>query len=856
MVIDTLVSIALGGAVVVGFGLAVALPIWFRRRDKMYLWTMASTMLDAESGARLLLSADHSVLHANLAGRLLWGNKSPLVVFAGRLADDESAVEALERLRSAADACAPERVELALRPVIDTAAEVDGWDGAAGGRGAGSLSLGDAFEWWAVTLRPVPELPGVTLWKAEDVTARRAIEDILVREREDLAEFLYFIPVGVFSSDSAGRFRMVNQRLAEWLGKTPDGLLMEPVEDYVADGVVPEPEGAWRGVLTFRTRSGAVFPALMIQSTYDDGGEIRTRSVIVRGDPADDLDHPASATQGALAAPTSAAMAAGGQQFQWLFNGAPVGLCLIDLEGVVSDCNRAFEKMCGLPRSEVIDKPLQAVLVAEDRRDLDALMQRVAVGETTSAHREVRLGRDGDGETVASLYVGPMGEGQGVDSLIAYFIDATAQRTLEAQFAQAQKMQAMGQLAGGVAHDFNNLLTAMIGFCDLLLLRHGAGDPSFSDLMQIKQNANRAANLVRQLLAFSRKQPLTPRLLDPTDALTEMSHLLRRLLGETVQLQMVHGRDVGAVRVDPGQFDQVIINLAVNARDAMSGGGQLVIRTSSEVRTTPLSRGADHIPPGEYTVISVSDTGAGIPRENLGRIFEPFFSTKTGQVGAGTGLGLSTVYGIIRQTGGFIFVDSVIDKGTTFTIYLPKQDPIEGVASAEGGDESALTADAAGARAESGSKASSQARSRSGASLSAPPHKEEGVPDLSGGGTVLLVEDEDPVRIFAARALRNKGYTVFEARTGEGALDVLEDKAETIDVLVTDMVMPGIDGATLARQVRQDCPRLPVILISGYSEEAARGELTGSVDFHFLPKPFSLTQLAAKVKEVMAENEK
>ncbi|MFA7430244.1 MAG: response regulator, partial [Rhodospirillaceae bacterium] len=414
------------------------------------------------------------------------------------------------------------------------------------------------------------------------------------------------------------------------------------------------------------------------------------------------------------------------------------------------------------------------------------------------------------------------------DALVAHFIDTTAQRTLEAQFAQAQKMQAMGQLAGGVAHDFNNLLTAMIGFCDLLLQRHGAGDPSFADIMQIKQNANRAANLVRQLLAFSRKQPLAPRLLDVTDALTEMHHLLRRLLGERIQLDIKHGRDAGMVRVDPGQFDQVIINLAVNARDAMTeqagdtGGkpSRLELRTRSERVDKPFTRGPEQVPAGDYTVIAVADTGAGIPRENLGRIFEPFFSTKTGAVGTGTGLGLSTVYGIIRQTGGFIFVDSVLGKGTEFTIYLPRSE---------------ATAEPAATRPVSAAK----------------PGGEPSDADLTGGGLIMLVEDEDPVRVFAARALRNKGYTVIEARTGEGALDLLAEHAH-IDVLITDMVMPGLNGAELTRAVRRDRPDLPVILISGYSEEAARGEITDSADMHFLPKPFSLQQLAAKVKEVMS----
>jgi two-component system cell cycle sensor histidine kinase/response regulator CckA len=429
-------------------------------------------------------------------------------------------------------------------------------------------------------------------------------------------------------------------------------------------------------------------------------------------------------------------------------------------------------------------------------------------------HLPVRLAGEGR-ELVATLHVSPTVEDGAMTGLMLHFIDTTAQKHLEIQFAQSQKMQAMGQLAGGIAHDFNNLLTAMIGFCDLLLQRHGPGDASFGDVMQIKQNANRAASLVRQLLAFSRRQALQPRLFDVTDALADLSNLLRRLLGETIELSINHGRDLGLVRVDPGQFDQVIINLAVNARDAMPGGGQLSIGTRATHLDRPVQRGADMMPPGDYVLIEVADSGTGISPENLGRIFEPFFSTK--EVGAGTGLGLSTVYGILRQTGGFVFVDSAPGQGAKFSIYLPRF--------------------AAGAATQTPARAASA--------------EPAGRPDdLTGKGTVLLVEDEDAVRLFGARALRNQGYTVLEARSGENALDVLRAE-DGVDVLVTDVVMPGMDGTTLARLVRMERPHIQVILMSGYAENTALGEFSGEDGIHFLPKPFSLKQLAGKVKDVL-----
>ena len=346
-----------------------------------------------------------------------------------------------------------------------------------------------------------------------------------------------------------------------------------------------------------------------------------------------------------------------------------MGVAFLDLEATISDCNPAFAGMVNAAgRGQVMGQPLAERIAREDRLDLANALSRVVMGGAPAAHLEVRLNTPR--ERAASVFISPTGENGDVSGLVLHFIDATDQRSLELQFAQAQKMQAMGQLAGGVAHDFNNLLTAMIGFCDLLLQRHGAGDPSFADIMQIKQNANRAANLVRQLLAFSRRQPLQPRMLDATEALAELLHLLRRLLGEAIELRLFHGRDLGLIRVDPGQFDQVIINLAVNARDAMPGGGTLSIRTGTATFDTPTQCGPEIIPDGDYVMIEVSDTGTGISKEDIGRIFEPFFSTKQG--GAGTGLGLSTVYGIVRQTDGFIVVDSALGEGATFTIYLPR----------------------------------------------------------------------------------------------------------------------------------------------------------------------------------------
>ena len=508
------------------------------------------------------------------------------------------------------------------------------------------------------------------------------------------------------------------------------------------------------------------------------------------------------------------------QRLKWLFSEAPVGILFLDLVGTVIDCNGALLKLLGVSRDEVVGRAFVDRIAREDCDDVADQLSKVVMGTMRAARLEsVRVPGPGARELSASLYVSRLEDDGEVTGLIVHFMDATESRDLEVQFIQAQKMHAVGQLAGGIAHDFNNLLTAMLGFCDLLLTRHDTGDPSFDDIVQIRRNAIRATNLVRQLLAFSRKQTLKPVVLDVGEALSDLSNMLGRLLGANIELRLEHGRDLGLIRVDPGQFDQVIINLAVNARDAMPGGGTLAIRTSRTVVDKPVQRGAEVMSPGAYVLIEVTDTGVGIPKEVIGNIFEPFFSTK--EVGAGTGLGLSTVYGIVRQTEGFVFVDSAPGQGAAFSIYLPSFP-----------DETMTDDDLLPAAAEAAARSTATG-------------------DLAGAGTVLLVEDEEAVRVFAARALRSKGYRVLEADNGECALDVISGGDETIDLIVSDIVMPGMDGQTLVRLVRQELTKVKIILMSGYAEDGLAGDHEGDPSIRFLPKPFTLAELAGSVKEVM-----
>jgi two-component system cell cycle sensor histidine kinase/response regulator CckA len=491
-----------------------------------------------------------------------------------------------------------------------------------------------------------------------------------------------------------------------------------------------------------------------------------------------------------------------------LFRDAPMGVAFADGEGVISDANAALAKFFGVSGA-LASRNFSALVEPADRAQVASLIASAAKGQTGLKAVELRFGKSGGAEErMAELFASPMPDGKA----ILYLVDVSEQKALETKFAQSQKMQAVGQLAGGVAHDFNNLLTVIIGNCEFLLMRHQAGDPSFKEINEVHQNALRAASLVSQLLAFSRKQTMQPKALVLGDVLGELAQMLRRLVGEGVALNVERDPDLWTVHADEAQLSNAIINLVVNARDAMPSGGTVTIKTVNETVGHSVALGTAIMPPGEYVRIEVSDTGIGMSQEIQSKIFDPFFTTKP--VGQGTGLGLATVYGIVKQTGGFITVDSEVGQGTSFNIYLPR-----------------LRTDALAAPAET---APATAR------------------DVTGQDTILLVEDEEAVRSFAARALRMRGYNVLEAGGGEEALEIVKSDQQIIHLVITDVVMPNMDGPTMVRHVKQLKPDLRVIFMSGYAEEAFRRNDQSSEDIHFLPKPFGLKQLAAKVKEVLS----
>lgn len=491
------------------------------------------------------------------------------------------------------------------------------------------------------------------------------------------------------------------------------------------------------------------------------------------------------------------------------FEALPVALMRLTVDGRVIEVNRAARGLLGqIPASTRLSELFEGLGRPVDDWVVDAVAGR------TERRPEVLRARRGDREVFLQVTLARVIE-EGRPGLIAVLSDATQLKTLEGQFVQSQKMQAIGQLAGGVAHDFNNLLTAISGHCDLLMLRHDKGDPDYTDLDQISQNANRAASLVGQLLAFSRKQTLKPRIIDLRDTLSDLTHLLNRLTGEKVVLTLTHDPNLAPIRADKRQLEQVMMNLVVNARDAMPGGGEIRIETENLHLIEDLKRDRAAVPKGNYVVVKVTDEGVGIPADKLGKIFEPFYTTK--KPGEGTGLGLSTAYGIVKQTGGYIFCDSVLGSGTCFTLFLPAHD-----------------------------RPSEIEQEPAQPTMELPSIEE------NTSAMVLLVEDEAPVRAFASRALKLRGYTVFEAENAEEALRILEDDQLQFDVFVTDVIMPGMDGPTWVAEALKSRPDTAVVFVSGYAEDVFREGRPPMPNSVFLPKPFSLSELTATVQNQIA----
>jgi two-component system cell cycle sensor histidine kinase/response regulator CckA len=673
---------------------------------------------------------------------------------------------------------------------------------AAGSSAAGAKA--DDPVWIRISVSPIETEPdaGLALWRHQDISADRAKQEGAFAHLQYIINYLDHAPAGFFSADAEGRIAYINATLADWLGldleaTTGGALSLKDVVTEAGEKLLTRITPAGQATLTeffdidLKARDGRTLPVRIIHRTgHDRDGRLQpSRSLVLP-----------QAAKGGDAAEADA-------RRQRLFNRAPVGIAELDRQGIIRNANLAF---LSLTREAKRGVPLESLVAPEQRNQIRDALASIGSGAAKPANFDVSIVSD----PPRAVQFIVSGHGEKDASFLVFAADKTESRSLEVQVAQGQKMQAIGQLAGGVAHDFNNVLTAIIGFSDLLLAKHRPTDPAFADIMNIKQNANRAANLVRQLLAFSRRQTLRPEVLSLTDVVSDLGNLLGRLLGEKVDLKVVHGRDVGMVKVDVNQFEQVIINLAVNARDAMANGGTLTVRTSNTTVSERQSSDLQSMPSGEYVLCEVQDTGTGIPRDILDKIWEPFFSTK--DVGKGTGLGLATVYGIIKQTGGFIFCDSLVGQGTVFRIYLPRH-----------------------------------TQEAEAPEVTREERPEVTRADHTGRGTVLLVEDEDAVRAFASRALASRGYTVLEAASGDEALRIVAEKGQEISLVISDVVMPEMDGPTLLKELRKRGVAAKIIFISGYAVDAFEKNLEGEQDFAFLSKPFSLKQLAEAVKTVM-----
>ncbi len=684
---------------------------------------------------------------------------------------------------------------------------------------------GRPVNWLRLRVRPLRSgsNDGMTLWVVSDVTRDRERQENIFQELQHAIDYLDHAPAGFFSVDAEGSISYLNATLASWLDYDlaqvgSGGLKIADIVSGNGAALLTTLAAAPGEVKTevfdidFKTRGGRSVPVRLFHKiAYGaDGRPGASRTLVL------------NRARGEAADPQRAAEV----RFMRFFQSTPMAIATVDKAGRISRTNTLFARMFQSSLKSDTNSIL-SVVSERDREALEGAIRRAA--ERQSEIPPVDTALVGGDDRWARFYVSAVEDDEpDAETAIVYALETTGQRTLENQVNQRARMELVGQLAGGIAHDFNNVLSAIMMATDFLLNAHKPTDPSFQDIMQIKQNANRAASLVRQLLAFSRRQTLRPQVLDLNDVVAELNMLLRRLIGEKVELKPVLGRDLWPVKADISQFEQVIVNLAVNARDAMPDGGKLTVRTANVTAQECATYGYKGMPAADYVLVEVTDTGTGIPPEIIDKIFEPFFSTK--EVGKGTGLGLSTVYGIVKQTGGFVYPDSTIGKGTLFRIFLPRHVP-----SAEEVADAMPQAEAPGI---AGMQGDAEAPARA-------------APDMTGQGTILLVEDEEGLRALNARGLKSRGYSVIEAGNGVEALEMFEGAGGKVDLVVSDVVMPEMDGPTLLKELRKKNPDLKMIFVSGYAEEAFEKSLPAGEKFAFLPKPFTLKQLIEQVKESM-----
>jgi len=637
----------------------------------------------------------------------------------------------------------------------------------------------------------------------QDITERKQAEEALHQSEAHYRLLFEYVPEGILIADSESYYLDANPMMCTMLGYTRQELIGMHASDIVAPQEIPQIDPALEQIKTtsahfrvwrFQRRDGSVFSAEVRVTPMPDGNLLALVCDITERIEAD------------------AALKESEERFRATFEQAAVGVAHVRPDGRWLRVNQKLCDIVGYSREELLERTFQDLTHPDDLEDDLGGTRQLLAGQTQVHAKEKRYLHK-DGSTIwinltSSLICTPSGE---PDYFISVIQDITQRKNLEEQYRQAQKMEAVGQLTAGIAHDFNNLLTSINGFAELVQLQLSPNDPLNKMVGRILTSGQRAASLVSQLMAFSRKQIINPKVLDLNEVVKHIDKMLQRIIGEHIDLQTTLSPELWPVEVDPTQFEQVIVNLAVNARDAMPDGGSLIIETTNTVLDERYAATHFQVEAGEYVQLSVSDTGIGISKEVQDRIFEPFFTTKA--VGQGTGLGLATIYGIVKQNKGSVWVYSEVGQGTTFKIYLPRTEEAGPV----------------------------------------PVHSEAPIEIPTGNETILLVEDEEQVRNLIAEVLQMQGYTVLEARDGREALQLVAQHRDTIDLLLTDVVMPGTGGKVLADQLSRSQPKLKVLYMSGYTDAAIvhHGVLDSGVAF--LQKPFTPRALARKVRAVLNE---
>lgn len=654
-----------------------------------------------------------------------------------------------------------------------------------------------------------------------------------IDEEEEFAQIVDDLTIGFYELDPIGHITNVNEYFAKMLGFSKHELISG---DLTLENLIEHDEslnslmtaqgsqrgrflGNWQGFLSIKTKYNEHVHCFVIQKAFFAEGNLIERIIGYALKLHDDslLLKSKGAERGWI-------------DYSWkcFFENSPYPVTILNKMGTVEKINHAFEAI--LP-GDFQNKNFIEVFSENDRRRISNQISDILnKGAKPTPIREARINNS---QRILDVYLGKIldlsGETYG---LMVRISDITQQRELEENLSHAQRMQTIGHLVGSVAHDFNNLLTAISGFCDLLFLRHTVGDPSFAHIMQIRQSADRATNLVRRLLAFSRKQTLNLQIVNLTDLFNDFAPLVQRLIGSEIEFKQLIDPNLCSVKADPVQMEQVILNLIINARHAIEhpdkGTIEVIVKNYSLVYNDNLLNnifipaGEEDAPPGEYVLIEVKDNGSGISDEILSKIFEPFFTTKDEK--SGTGLGLSTVYGIVRQTGGYIYVKSKVGLGTSFFMLLKKHE----ITVEEQLEMQNLENE----------KSNREAELKQ---------------DYSGKGVIALIEDEEAVRLFAKNVLINKGYDVIEFESALVAKDKIHKDLEKIDLIISDVMMPGLTGPALIKELHRIRPELKVLFISGYGEDAFEEVYGEKRDFNFIAKPFSLKQLVAKVKEILSK---